>query len=114
MIDRASERAVLHERDDLRDKVAHLERQLSDHQAKHRHWVALTCDRCKTSLTISSATKTGDLEMCHALAQAAIALRWTFSQATADALFCPGAANHLTTDACPACSTLIDSVFTQP
>lgn len=114
MIDRASQRAVLHQRDDLQLRVEDLERKLAVEQAKHRHWVSLTCDRCKTSLVLSSPTRSGDLEMCHALAQAAIALRWTFSQGTAEALFCPGAANHLTTDACPACSALIESVLTQP
>lgn len=109
MIDRSKE--LVHERDRLVDRVADLERQLTAvtiAQIKHRHWVTVTCDRCKTSITLSTSTSAHDAEVCFALGQAAIALRWALSAATADGLHCPGAVRHLTRDHCPACAALFD------
>ncbi len=67
------------------DETAPFRRRIEDLEARHRYWVSLTCDRCRTSLTLSSATATAmDLEP-HLL-QVATALGWCLTRETLDGL----------------------------
>lgn len=105
---------ILHERDRLLEQVAELQKALEVHEQKHRHWVSVSCDRCKTSLTLSSSTGTDD-KMTKPLYDAAISAEWDLSGATATDL---SGVSHLSRDPkdwCPACADLIESpIITLP
>lgn len=76
-------------------------------RARLRNGHSVVCDRCKTSLTLSSTTES-EARMAPHLLRVSIELGWTLSQETAVAL---GAlvAPQGDRDLCPVCRKLLDT-----
>lgn len=71
--------------------------------AQLRHWASITCDRCATSLTLSSATK---MDLDPHLLRSALALGWSISDASALGLGGPRERRGLAHDLCGGCVAL--------
>lgn len=91
---------LIHERDTLLDQVQALARELGERDRKHRHWMSITCDRCKTSLTLSSAT---EVHLAPAMIRVIAAQAWSISEATARDLLSVGFEDK---DLCATCRSL--------
>lgn len=107
----ARESIRLHEVERLRERVAKLERDLDAATAPRRHWLRITCERCRTDLelsaTLAMAGGLGEL----ALLRAAQALGWWLCNATYEEL--GGSARVLyqglgDKDICPSCDAALN------
>lgn len=83
---RRSDNAVVHERDRLRDQVEALTKQVAALEARTRHHIVLTCDRCGASLTVGSSLAVSDVVLSVAMELAAAEAGWQVSALTAAAL----------------------------
>lgn len=102
---------VVHERDALLERVQELEAALALTSMQNRHWVRVTCDRCKASITLSTnlGQAAGVLEL--GMDAVVAVVHWKLSVATADGLGIPNAASHFTHDSCAACAALLNTAF---
>lgn len=96
--------AIVHERDRLQNQVDHLERELASLTAKRRHFMEVICDRCKTSLTASSATEPARHTLESALRKLVVDERWVVSRETAAELLLRFGDDR---DLCSSCATLL-------
>jgi hypothetical protein len=77
---------VVHERDRLRDQVEALTKQVAALEARTRHHLVLTCDRCRASLTMGSSLAVADVVLSVAMELGAAEAGWQVGHRTAAAL----------------------------
>lgn len=92
---RRSESSLLHERDQLQGQVDDLERRLEEALRKRRHFVEYTCDRCRTSISVTASMAISELAMMDALASLFRSARWRISSV-----------GRTTAHHCPACAAV--------
>lgn len=84
---------------------AELGRELDAIKARHRHWCSVSCDRCSTSLTLSSTLMVAF--EAHLL-RTALAMGWSLSDATVVGLSGSSERKGLPHDLCGPCIALAD------
>lgn len=87
--------------------TAAVTRELERLQAKHRCWSSISCDRCHTSLSLTSST---EMALDTHLLCTALALRWALCPATVAGLGGQPQTDATDRDLCPACRSLSDAV----